>query len=120
MNPRDQAGAHLVGQLGDLVGQLGRAGRDQGRDERGGAVPQVQCRRCRRVSRVRRREACAAPAVHMCVDEAGHHRRRTEVGVRVAGRSTGADRMHRAVGNLNPARSPQFSTGEHGVGAQQH
>ena len=42
MDPVDQAGANVVGQLPDLPQQLGRARGDQRGDERGGAVPAVK------------------------------------------------------------------------------
>jgi hypothetical protein len=54
----------------------------------------------------------------MCVDEARHHRHRTEIAIRRPWRSSGTDRTHCAIGNLNPSGPQQFSAGEQGVGGQ--
>jgi hypothetical protein len=54
----------------------------------------------------------------MRVDEARHHGHRTEIAIRGPARRAAADRMHRTLGNLNPAGPQQFSARDHGVGGK--
>ena len=107
MDARDHAGLHVLGQRRDLPQQLGGAGGDQRGDQRGGAVPAVQApprwpsRPASAVGEVR-----AAAAVHVHVDEPGHHRDRAEVAVGRPRRGapadpTGLDDVDPA-GTLNP------------------
>ena len=108
MDSGDQAAANVVGQFADLAQQFGRIGGDEGGDERGGAVPAVEghgggCFGVERGGEVR-----PSSAVHMCVDEARHHRHRAEIAIRGPWRSSGADCDHHVAGNLNPPGPQQF------------
>ena len=87
MDGPEQAAPHVVGQFRYLAQQFGRGGGNQGRDECGGAVPAVQFNGSGRDVGRSGGEVRPSPAVHMGVDETGHHRHCTEVTIRGPRRS---------------------------------
>jgi hypothetical protein len=58
----------------------------------------------------------SSTTVQMGVDEARHHRHRTEIAVGGSRCGTIAHSPHDTVGNVNPGWSQQFSASQQGVG----
>ena len=107
MNTGDQAVSGQFGQLAHLVQQVVGGFGDQRCHQAGGAMATMQLHGGHGLGA--HREAAAAAAMHMGVDETGDHRRiRTQVAVGRPLRPPRTDRGNRAAGDVDPAGAQQL------------